>query len=333
MGNSEAKIRQIARELFADGKIDILVGYEKGTMPFRTRPIIVRSAGQTDLLVWNSWCSNNLAVYLPWLLEPKKVRKNEVPPPLPKIGILAKSCDVRAIYNLIREHQIPRKNVVIIGIPCTGMLDKTKINALCGNGIKSAVTENGDMVTVTAQSCTQEKAVTRETVIADSCIECLYPIPEGVDVLVEGPARNSSQSRYNRVQQFEAMTPQQRREYFVSEMSRCIRCYACRQACPNCYCKECFADQSNPRWVDMSDDLSNTMLYHIGRIFHQAGRCVECDACVRACPMGIDLRLFTQKLVFDVNDMYDFIPGFSSETPPPLCTYKQDDKQEFITEP
>jgi Fe-S oxidoreductase len=75
------------------------------------------------------------------------------------------------------------------------------------------------------------------------------------------------------------------------------------------------------------------MLYHIGRIFHQAGRCVECDACVRACPMGIDLRTFTQKMAQDVKEMFDYSPGFSADVPVPLCAYKLDDKQEFITEP
>ena len=132
---------------------------------------------------------------------------------------------------------------------------------------------------------------------------------------------------------FECMTAAERWKYFESEISRCIRCNACRQACPNCFCKECFADQTNPRWIDAGDDVSDAMLYHIGRIFHQAGRCVECDACTRACPMGIDIRTFTQKLAYDVKDLYGFVPSFSFEEPLPLCTYRPDDKQDFITEP
>ena len=75
------------------------------------------------------------------------------------------------------------------------------------------------------------------------------------------------------------------------------------------------------------------MLYHIGRIFHQAGRCVECDACVRACPMNIDLRTFTQKLVKDTGELFGYVAGMSFEELPPLCTFKEDDNQDFITEP
>ena len=92
-------------------------------------------------------------------------------------------------------------------------------------------------------------------------------------------------------------------------------------------------DQTKPAWVDRGNHLSDVMLYQIGRIFHQAGRCVGCDACVRACPMGIDLRMFTQKLVKDVKELFGYTPGLSLEELPLLCTFREDDTQDFITEP
>ncbi len=75
------------------------------------------------------------------------------------------------------------------------------------------------------------------------------------------------------------------------------------------------------------------MLYQIGRIFHQAGRCVDCGACVRACPMGIDLRAFTYKLVKDVRELFGYEAGISLDELPPLTTFKLEDKQEFMVEP
>ena len=75
------------------------------------------------------------------------------------------------------------------------------------------------------------------------------------------------------------------------------------------------------------------MIFHIIRIFHQAGRCVECDACVRACPMGIDLRSLTKKIAADVRGLFGFTPGFDAETRPPLLTFREDDEQGFISEP
>ncbi|GAF73983.1 unnamed protein product [marine sediment metagenome] len=92
-------------------------------------------------------------------------------------------------------------------------------------------------------------------------------------------------------------------------------------------------DQSLPRWTGITNDISDTMFFHIGRIFHQAGRCVDCGACVAACPVGIDLRKFTYKLVKDVKNLYEYEAGLSLEELPPLATYKPDDEQEFMTEP
>ncbi len=82
----------------------------------------------------------------------------------------------------------------------------------------------------------------------------------------------------------------------------------------------------------MSNELTDVMAYHIGRIMHQAGRCVECDMCVRACPMDIDLRTFTQVMGRNIEEMFDYVPGFSLDEVSPLLTYGEDDDQSFITE-
>ena len=131
----------------------------------------------------------------------------------------------------------------------------------------------------------------------------------------------------------EKLSPAERWARFSAEMSRCIRCYACRQACPTCYCKECFAEQNNPAWIGVGAEQTDVSIFHIVRIFHQAGRCVECDACLRACPMGIDLRTWTKKIAADVRALYGFTPDFDPTGKPPLVTFKEDDAQQFITEP
>ena len=73
--------------------------------------------------------------------------------------------------------------------------------------------------------------------------------------------------------------------------------------------------------------------YHLGRMFHQAGRCVDCGACVRACPMGIDLRTFSYKLVKDAKELFDYTAGLDLEKAPPLREFSANDSDHFITEP
>ncbi|MHC4712995.1 MAG: 4Fe-4S ferredoxin [Planctomycetota bacterium] len=332
MNETENKLRDAVRGLFADGKIDTMIGYETGTLPLCSRPCFLASADDVDRLVWNRHCSNNLAVYLPRLFKAQGHGGKEPPAP-PKVAIVAKACDVRSIIGLVKEHQIPRENVTIVAVPCQGFVDLAKVAAaLDGQAIRACEGDSEGTLRVTTVSG-DEKAISVAEVIADACLECRHPASDGVDVLVEGEARESATEGRPNMDEFEARSPQERWEYFQSEISKCIRCYACRQACPNCYCEVCFADQTKPSWIGPGDDLSDVMLYHIGRIFHQAGRCVECDACVRACPMGIDLRLFTQKLAKDVEDLFGYSPGLAADEPPPLCTFKEDDSEQFITEP
>jgi len=120
---------------------------------------------------------------------------------------------------------------------------------------------------------------------------------------------------------------------FREEIARCIRCYACREACPNCYCTECFADETSPKWIGTTTDVSDLMLFHLGRAFHQAGRCVDCGACVAACPQGIDLRLLNQKINQDVAALFGGEVSVSLDDPEPLLQFAMNDDEGFMTEP
>jgi len=331
MNEIELKVRDAVRELFAAGKVDVVVGCEVGTIPLTSRPCFVHNAEQADRLVWNSHCGNNLAVYLPRLFErPARAKEAYTPP---RVGIVAKGCDIRSIVGLVKENQAPRENLVIVAAACRGVTDSAKLEALLDGDVVVGCEEDSEGTFHVTTRSGETKSVARDQIIADACLDCRHPMPDGADIVIEGEPRQSDREQYASVREFEAMPPERRWRYFADEISKCIRCYACRQACPNCYCKVCFIDQTKPRWAGAGDGLSDVMLYHIGRIFHQAGRCVECDACVRACPMGIDLRTFTQKLASDVKELFDYVPGLSAEDLPPLCTFGQDDNESFITEP
>ena len=131
----------------------------------------------------------------------------------------------------------------------------------------------------------------------------------------------------------ESQSADERWDYFVSEMSKCIRCYACRGACPSCYCNQCFVDHNQPQWFSKTTELSDTIIFHLVRAFHVAGRCVNCGACARACPMGVDLMSLTKKIAKDMNELYGYTAGMDIEELAPFATFKEDDPQEFITEP
>jgi len=297
MKDMQEKLRAAVKTLLDKHEVAFVIGYQRGSVRGRSKPCFVRTPEQADQLIWDQTCSNNLTVYLPPLFRRPRLRPGQEPPPLPRVGIVVKGCDALSVAGLVREKQVPRANIVAIGMPCQGILDPDSKQVL------------------------------------PSCLDCQHPVPEQADIKIDGPAREPAKDPLARAREFEAKPIEERWRYFAEQIKKCIRCYACREACPNCYCKSCFADSTNPRWIGLSSEQSDTMLYQLGRLFHQAGRCVGCNACVRACPMGVDLHTFTTKLLKDAKELFDDTPGEDTESVPLLSTFDPHDSDAFITDP
>jgi ferredoxin len=135
---------------------------------------------------------------------------------------------------------------------------------------------------------------------------------------------------WSQVIEFEALSPEERYTYFTQEAEQCIRCYACREACPMCYCTECFVDHNFPRWAETMITPGGTHAWHIVRAFHQTGRCVDCGACERACPMDIKMTYLTAKLNHHVLQEYDFEIGQADDASPPFAAFTMDDEKRFV---
>ncbi|HXL04795.1 MAG: 4Fe-4S ferredoxin [Firmicutes bacterium] len=318
-GAIETSIRNIAAKLLESGEIDVFIGYEEGTLPLRTTPAFISHPEDAARLVWGPTCENNLTVYLPEFQG--------------TVGVVVKSCDVRALVNLILENQICRDKVKIIGIPCSGIIARDRVRKALGHDriIRNAKVTERSLV---LKGDGFEVEMEIRDVLAPSCEVCSYPVPLVYDVLVgdESMARSAKdpEAGYLEVEKFAKLPPDARFSYFAHEIEGCIQCYACRQVCPLCYCNECFADRQSPKWISRWRGLSDKMLFHLGRALHTAGRCVDCGACRRACPVGIDLRLLTKNMEKVAKESFEYESGLDIGGLPLLATYRRDDPDGFI---
>ncbi len=328
MNDLTRKLRDIVTDLFDKGSIDLFIGYEQGSLPGTTTPCFIRSKDQVDRLIWDSFCSNNLAVYLPRYFLPPSQGKEKT---FPKIGIAVKGCDGRNLVVICNENQVPRANITIVGLACSGIIDNDKLqNSIKGTEVVEAKEETTKICVVDDEGTKTELA--KESLLADSCLACEDSLSPIADIVV-GEKIDNDFIKSTVIEEFEGSNIETRWNHFEQEMAKCIRCYACRQACPLCYCRECFAEQTNPRWMGTGSALSELMMFHLGRMIHTTGRCVDCGACARACPMGVDLRTFQRKLVEVVENQFGYKPGMTMDEIAPLATFTLADKEEFITKP
>lgn len=308
------KIKEISKNLLKDEKVEMIIGFRKGSDPLRSEPCMVKQADQVDNLVWDSSCGMNLVNYL--------TNRKE------KIGILAKGCDSRNINTHIIENKIKREQLYIIGVPCKGMLDKAKLSAAISEDVVE-VLDNGDNVLVRGER--QEVTVDRPDLLQENCAVCTHRNPVVYDELIADPVEEQTDiEQFEDVKAIEAMSTEERWQYFDDMLSPCIRCYACRNACPLCYCNTCFVDESMPQWVGKSDDPTDVKIFHLLRAFHCAGRCTDCGSCEQACPMDIKVRKLTKKLTKDCYELYEWESGLNLENRPPLDVYTPEDPEDFI---
>ena len=134
MKDVKAEAIKQAKDLFDKGEIDLFIGYGKATIPLKSRPLFItkesiesETGEGVEDLVWDSFCSNNLAAYLQKYFENQPNRRKKREAPYPKIGLMAKGCDMRSVVALVKERQVIRENMAILGLPCSGMIDRRRV--------------------------------------------------------------------------------------------------------------------------------------------------------------------------------------------------------------
>lgn len=290
-----SELRTKARELLKAEQVELVIGYKRAPDGVSAMPTFIDKEEDVDKLIWDAYCVYNLSNYLKDFLAKK-------------VAIVAKACDVKSIIVLLQENQLRRENVFIIGIECSGIIDEKRLNF-------------GDNQP-------------QEIGFGGKCKSCRSSIPLLYDFLLKekekGEKVSEGQDEYESVRKLEAKAPLELLKFWQEEFSRCIRCYACRQICPLCYCPKCVADQTQPFWFSKSTSLEGNFSWNVIRAMHLAGRCIDCGECERACPVGIPLRDINKKIEKDIKELFNYQAGLTVEQKPLLSCFDKNDPGGFI---
>ena len=285
-----------------------------------------------------------------------------------KIGVVLRSCELRAVIELAKLKQVSLQGLVLIGIDCFGTYSINDYGKLVEEK-QSPVQRALDLV----------REGKEDDLLREACQVCEYPFPMSADItiglfgmdldkaiLIEAGTEEGekildelglkeggdSDKRQAAIEKLTSERIKKRDELFertakavqgwenlIPTFSRCINCHNCRDVCPICYCRECLFDSPTfdweadkyLDWASRKEALrmpTDTVLFHLTRLNHMASSCVGCGLCQEACPNEVPVFSIFRLVGDRVQKVFDYVPGRSLDEEMPLSTFKEDELQE-----
>lgn len=281
------------------------------------------------------------------------------------VGVVLRSCEIRALIELVKLKQASLDNLLIIGVDCLGTYSVSDYQNLCKQGNSPS-----------DELLRKFKEGGEDTKLRKACQVCEYPIPSNADLVIgligvdfeknillksctekgEKILEKFSFPEFNQSKREESISKYiskkiEKRDTLFSEMkeetssgwenllsvfSTCINCHNCMRVCPLCYCRECFFEsptfefdsEKYLMWAKRKGSIKmprDTTLFHLGRMSHMATSCVGCGLCEQACPSNIPLLKIFKTVSYKVQQIFKYVPGRDLEEPLPLTTFKEDE--------
>jgi formate dehydrogenase subunit beta len=350
-------IRQFLSDLLEKGLVDaLLVPLELPTGDNVVSTIVSRPE--------QIQAANPLAPVLPVNAARLVSRITMLSPSPERLGVVLRSCELRALIELVKLKQASLEKLLLIGVDCFGTYSVEDFGKLA----KESKSPTEDFLK-------RAREGKEDPLLRRSCQVCEYPAPMGADITIGlfgvkldsgilltagtpegekviqelGLEEAKAEERESAISKLVAERAGKREEAlkqtqeeirgldkFMAVLATCVNCHNCKTACPLCYCKECFFDspvfefEANKYlgWAKRKGALrmpNDTLLFHLTRLNHMVVACVGCGLCTEACPNNIPVADIFRLVGAQVQKLFDYVPGRSLDEELPLTTFKEEE--------
>ena len=295
--NYTKQIQDIAAKLFAEGKIDVFVGYRVNGFDDNQVPVLITDPQDISKLVFTDKSVFNLVNYL----KTDHTRRK-------RVGLVVKGCDSRSLNLMLTESQVKRENLYVIGICCEGVVDDAgqKMQNCTECMVPDAVVFD-ELLGISGRDGSETHPYTTHPYMTHP-----YMVNGDILALAEKPLT-------------------ERAAYFEEVFENCIRCNACRHSCPLCYCAKCCIDQETATLYNGANTTSAAFHALMTWSLHLAGRCVDCRNCEKACPSHLPLHLLhkqNESVIYE--NFQEHLAGVIPEDRGAFYKYSLKDPDDFI---
>jgi ferredoxin len=161
-----------------------------------------------------------------------------------------------------------------------------------------------DNLTLIGLQCTKEEA--------EFC-RCAKPYTVHAKTIVGEPIQGVPDPLTEKIA---AMSQAEKLAFWKEQFLHCIKCYGCRNICPQCFCNICTLEDE--KWVETGRlPMPNPSMYHLIRAMHMTAKCVACRECEETCPAGIPMAVQFRLIAQDVKEMFSYETGAVLDQKPP----------------
>jgi formate dehydrogenase subunit beta len=285
--------------------------------------------------------------------------------PRARVGVVLRSCELRALVELVKLQQASLESLMLVSLDCPGTYSVPVYRKLAGNG------SAGGPLWRELYMKARTMPGTSNPELRKACQICEYPVFDNADIVIEllesdldhevhlsireelaarmglEPVQEADRSQVLtqlvearkafRDEEFNAIRLRLEGEQGIAgAFAECVRCHNCMTVCPICYCKTCvFKSQvfdHQPmqylQWARQKGAYrmpSDTLLFHLTRLNHMVLSCVGCGMCTEACPAELPVGTVFRAVGQRLQTTFEYTPGLDSGASLPLVTFKADE--------